>query len=213
MKVYSKDKKYIVLRIREDMDKRNNSVTNENTRNKKINKIILKSGIVAIVFIIAFSIPSIKFLPNANAAAVPIDNIKCESLEGTVFHIHAKLDIFINGQNFTLPALIGITNDCLYWMHTHDETGIIHIESPIQKNFTLGEFFDIWKQKLSNNQVLNYTTDSNHPLNVYVNGTKTPNGVDFRTINIHAHDVIAIVYGTPPPNIVPAKADFSAVDP
>ncbi|MGN6628789.1 MAG: hypothetical protein ACTHKJ_02820, partial [Candidatus Nitrosocosmicus sp.] len=116
------------------------------------------------------------------------------------------------GQNFTLPALIGITNDCLYWMHTHDETGIIHIESPIQKNFTLGEFFDIWKQKLSNNQVLNYTTDSNHPLNVYINGTKTPNGVDFRTINIHAHDVIAIVYGTPP-NIVPAKADFSAVDP
>jgi hypothetical protein len=194
------------------MDKRNNNIANENTRNKKINKIILKSGIVAIVFIIALSIPSIKFLPNANAAAVPIDNIKCESLEGSVFHIHAKLDIFINGQNFTLPALIGITDDCLYWMHTHDETGIIHIESPIQKTFTLGEFFDIWKQKLGNNQVLNYATDSNHPLSVYINGTKAPDGIDFRTINIHAHDVIAIVYGKPP-NIIPAKADFSAVDP
>jgi hypothetical protein len=208
-KIPLKDKR--VLRIKEDMNKRNNKRANENMRNKKINKIILKSGIVAIVIIIAFSVTSIKFSPNANAAA-PIDNIKCESMEGSVFHIHAKLAIFINGQNFTLPALIGITDDCFYWMHTHDETGIIHIEAPIQKTFTLGEFFDIWKQKLGNNQILNYTIDSNHPLNVYINGTKVSNGIDFRNINIHAHDVIAIVYGEPP-NIIPAKADFSAVDP
>jgi hypothetical protein len=209
VKIPLKDKR--VLRIKEDMNKRNNKRANENMRNKKINKIILKSGIVAIVIIIAFSVTSIKFSPNANAAA-PIDNIKCESMEGSVFHIHAKLAIFINGQNFTLPALIGITDDCFYWMHTHDETGIIHIEAPIQKTFTLGEFFDIWKQKLGNNQILNYTIDSNHPLNVYINGTKVSNGIDFRNINIHAHDVIAIVYGEPP-NIIPAKADFSAVDP
>jgi hypothetical protein len=209
VKIPLKDKR--VLRIKEDMNKRNNKRANENMRNKKINKIILKSGIVAIVIIIAFSVTSIKFSPKANAAA-PIDNIKCESMEGSVFHIHAKLAIFINGQNFTLPALIGITDDCFYWMHTHDETGIIHIEAPIQKTFTLGEFFDIWKQKLGNNQILNYTIDSNHPLNVYINGTKVSNGIDFRNINIHAHDVIAIVYGEPP-NIIPAKADFSAVDP
>jgi hypothetical protein len=193
------------------MDRKNNRIANENTRNKKINQIILKSAIVAIVIIIAISVTSFKFPSSANAA-VPIDNIKCESMEGSMFHIHAKLVIFINGQNFTLPALIGITDDCFYWMHTHDETGIIHIEAPFQKTFTLGEFFDIWKQKLSNNQVLNYTADSNHPLNVYINGTKIPNGTDFRNINIHAHDVIAIVYGKSP-NIVPSKADFSAVDP
>ena len=180
-------------------------------KTQEIKKIILKSAIVAIVIIIVLSVTSIKFPPSANAA-VPIDNIKCESMEGSMFHIHAKLAIFINGQNYTLPALIGITDNCFYWMHTHDETGIIHIEAPFQKTFTLGEFFDIWKQKLSNNQVLNYTADSNHPLNVYINGTKVPNGTDFRNIDIHAHDVIAIVYGKPP-NIIPAKADFSAVDP
>jgi hypothetical protein len=192
------------------MNRKRNNRANNIIKGKKINKIILISVIAAIIIVIGFSVASIKFSSNANAVN-PIDGIKCESMEGSVFHIHSKLDIFINGQNFTLPALIGITNNCFYWMHTHDETGIIHIEAPIKKTFTLGEFFDIWKQKLSNNQILNYTTDSNHPLNVYINGTKVPTEINLRDIDIHAHDVIAIVYGKVP-NKVPAKADFSSVD-
>ncbi len=192
------------------MNRKRNNRDNNIIKNRKINKIILISVIAIIIIIIGISMTSIKFSSNANAA-VPIDGIKCESMEGSVFHIHAKLDIFINSQNFTLPALIGITDNCFYWMHTHDETGIIHIEAPIKKIFTLGQFFDIWKQKLSNNQILNYTADSNHPLNVYVNGTKVPNGTNFRDINIQAHDIIAIVYGKVP-NYIPAKSDFSSVD-
>jgi len=189
--------------------KRNNRAGNI-IRNKKINKIIMISVIAAIAIIIGFSVTSIKFSSNANAVN-PIDGIICEPMEGSVFHIHAKLDIFINGQNFTLPALIGITDNCFYWMHTHDESGIIHIEAPIQKTFTLGQFFDIWKQKLSNHQILNYTADNNHLLNVYINGTKVPTGTNFRDIDMHAHDVITIVYGKVPNNI-PSKADFSSVD-
>ena len=193
------------------MKKKRDDRASKIMKSKRINKLIMIGVIAAIAIIVIFSVTSIKFSPNANAAA-PIDGIRCESMEGSVFHIHAKLDIFINGKNFTLPALIGITNYCFYWMHTHDESGIVHIESPIQKTFTLGQFFDIWKQKFSNNQILNNTVDANHPLNVYVNGTKVPSGTNFRDINIHAHDVIAIVYGKTPSSI-PAKADFSSVDP
>ena len=194
------------------MNRKRNNIYYNIKRNKKINKIIMTGVVAVITGIIVFSATSIAFSSNANAI-VPVDGIQCESMEGSLFHIHVKLDIFINGQNFTLPALIGITDNCLYWMHTHDESGIIHIEAPIKKTFTLGQFFDIWKQRLSDNQVLNYTADSNkHPLNVYVNGTKVPNGTEFRNINLHTHDVIAIVYGKSP-NIIPAKADFSAVDP
>jgi hypothetical protein len=43
-----------------------------------------------------------------------------------------------------------IPEKCIYWLHTHDETGIIHIESPIKKDFILGQFFDLWKKKLEN---------------------------------------------------------------
>ncbi|HEX5519116.1 MAG TPA: hypothetical protein VFX18_01630 [Candidatus Nitrosocosmicus sp.] len=180
-------------------------------KGKRINKIIMIGVIAVIAIVIAFSVTSIKFSPSANAA-VPIDGIRCESMEGSGFHIHAKLNIFLNGQNYTVPSQIGITNYCLYWMHTHDNSGIIHIESPVNRTFTLGHFFDIWKQKFSNNQVLNNTVDVNHPLSVFINGTKVSNGTNFRDINLHAHDVIAIVYGNSPPSI-PTKADFSSVDP
>jgi hypothetical protein len=39
------------------------------------------------------------------------------------------------------------------WLHTHAADGIIHTESPVQRTYTLGEFFDIWGQQLNRNQV------------------------------------------------------------
>ncbi len=39
------------------------------------------------------------------------------------------------------------------WLHTHAADGIIHIESPVQRTYTLGEFFDIWGQPLNPFQV------------------------------------------------------------
>ena len=42
---------------------------------------------------------------------------------------------------------------CLYWLHTHDSTGVVHIESPVQRGYTLGQFFDVWGRPLSATQV------------------------------------------------------------
>ena len=42
---------------------------------------------------------------------------------------------------------------CIYWLHTHAPDGVIHIESPTQRIYTLGNFFDEWRQPLSANQV------------------------------------------------------------
>jgi hypothetical protein len=39
------------------------------------------------------------------------------------------------------------------WLHTHSADGIIHTESPIQRTYTLGDFFDIWGQPLGRAQV------------------------------------------------------------
>ena len=68
----------------------------------------------------------------AAADGRPIAGIQCERQEYGDFHIHAHLDVFIDGAARTVPAMIGIlpVQKCLYWMHTHDESGIIHIEAP-----------------------------------------------------------------------------------
>ena len=42
---------------------------------------------------------------------------------------------------------------CYYWLHTHTNDGVIHVESPTQRLYTLGDFFDIWRQPLSARRV------------------------------------------------------------
>jgi hypothetical protein len=99
----------------------------------------------------------------AAATGQPVDQISCQISEQTLFHIHAHLAIFVNGQGRQVPAAIGVpgaqaqqtahgpfiaAGTCFYWLHTHAADGIIHIESPVQRAYTLGEFFDEWGQPL-----------------------------------------------------------------
>jgi hypothetical protein len=142
-----------------------------------------------------------------HAAALTIDGIACNPMEHTVFHIHAHLDIIINDVYFLVPSQVGIPSNCFYWLHTHDESGIVHIEAPMHRDFTLGQFFDIWNKKLSNDQIFNYVANANNPLTVYVNGTKVQDGTNYRDIKLNAHDEIAIVYGTPP-STIPSSYKF-----
>ena len=139
-----------------------------------------------------------------------IDGIGCNSMEQSAFHVHSHLDIIINGVYFLVPSQIGIPSSCFYWLHTHDESGKKHIEAPMLRDFTLGQFFDIWGKKLSNDQIFNYVANANNPLHVYINGTKVPDGTNYRDINLNtnrsAHNEIAIVYGTPP-SAIPKSFD------
>jgi hypothetical protein len=120
------------------------------------------------------------------------------------------IDIFINGQRYTIPSQVGIIPErCLYWLHTHDDSGIIHIESPVAKDYTLGQFFDIWNKKFNNSQIFDNVVNgkNNNTLSVYVNGQKVSNGANYRDIKLNEHDQIAIVYGRAPTSI-PTKYEF-----
>ena len=130
-------------------------------------------------------------------------------MEQATFHIHAHLDIFINGKPIPVPSQIGINPDarCLYWLHTHDDSGVIHIEAPVKREFTIGNFFDIWG-KLFNNTHLFVEKNTDNMLSVYVNGNKVSTSVDYRSINLNAHDEIAIVYGEMPFDKIPSRYEF-----
>jgi hypothetical protein len=142
----------------------------------------------------------------ASTAGQAIDGIGCQSSEQTLFHIHAHLTIFINGQPRQVPAGIGIpgaqatstpngpfvdTGTCFYWLHTHAADGIIHIESPVQRTYTLGDFFDEWGQPLGASQV---GPAKGHVTAIY-NG-KVYRG-DPRDIPLTAHAQIQLEVGTP----------------
>jgi hypothetical protein len=92
---------------------------------------------------------------NTNITGKAVDGIECLGSEQLKFHDHAHLAIFVDGEQRTVPAFIGIAPDgsCLYWLHSHTPDGVVHMESPISRGFTLGNYFDIWGQPLSATQV------------------------------------------------------------
>jgi hypothetical protein len=101
-------------------------------------------------------------------AASPVDGIQCQASEQVLFHIHAHLTVFVNGAPRRVPFGIGIpdpqasptpagpfvgSGSCFYWLHTHAADGIIHIESPVERKYTLGNLFHVWGQKLGPTEV------------------------------------------------------------
>ncbi|HYF98773.1 MAG TPA: hypothetical protein VD815_01650 [Candidatus Saccharimonadales bacterium] len=74
-----------------------------------------------------------------------ISGITCDKTEHLLYHNHTMLIIKNQDQNITIPSDIGIIpNDCIFWLHTHDDSGIIHVESPNEISFSLGQFLRVW---------------------------------------------------------------------
>ncbi|MEI8105531.1 MAG: hypothetical protein WCH31_06785 [Actinomycetes bacterium] len=98
-----------------------------------------------------------------------ISGVTCQASEKVALHIHTHLTIFVNGAARQVPYGIGIgtplqgANDatgpfvtqgaCFAWLHTHTADGIIHVESPVKRAYSLGQFFDVWGLTLSRLQV------------------------------------------------------------
>ncbi len=140
------------------------------------------------------------------AAGQKVDGIGCDTSEQTVFHIHAHLTLVVNGSARQVPAGIGIpgatgqstpqgpfisNGKCFYWLHTHAADGIVHIESPVHRTYTLGNFFDEWGQPLGPDQA---GPAKGHVTAIY-NG-KLYQG-NPRDIPLNAHAQIQLEVGTP----------------
>ena len=124
--------------------------------------------------------------------------------EGTVLHIHQHLDLYVNGKHVTLPALIGINDDSyITEVHVHDNSGVIHVESPKVATFKLGQLFGEWGVKLTRNCVGSYCGH----LKWWVNGQQVTG--DPSELNLQAHQEIVIAQG-PPPLVVPKSYKFPA---
>jgi hypothetical protein len=143
----------------------------------------------------------------APAPGTSTDGIRCQGSEQVLFHIHARLTIFVDGRSRKVPYGIGIAapqrvaitprgafvvgGACFAWLHTHAADGIVHIESPVQRTFTLGNFFDVWKQPLSETRV----GHAKGTVTAFVDG-KTWRGSP-RSIPLNAHAQIQLEVGRP----------------
>jgi hypothetical protein len=148
--------------------------------------------------------------PTDVSAAVAAAGLPMLGEEGSALHIHAHLDVYVNGSPVQVPSDVGVddANQKISPLHTHDATGVIHIESP-DKNatFTLGQFFTEWQVSLGTDHLGGLTNDATHHVTMYVNGTARTG--DPASMVLAAHDEIAIVYGNPPQNGIPKSYQWS----
>lgn len=108
-----------------------------------------------------------------------VDNIPCKTTMAGTYHVHAFVGILINGRHPAFPDGVGMKNpgadvtyqgipnwtesaSCYYYTHTHDASGVVHIESPQSASpstnlYTLWNVFDVWGMPLSPTQIGPYT--------------------------------------------------------
>lgn len=145
-----------------------------------------------------FSSPSVK--QNGTAAVdadskTPVSRVPCANSFAPApeaYHIHPHLQIIVDGRQEAIPANIGMPFfGCERVVHTHDTTGEIHVEPNYAQDFTLGDFFGIWAQPLSKNQILDYKTDATHEIVMTVNGSPS---AEFENLILKNDQKIVIEY-------------------
>jgi hypothetical protein len=125
-----------------------------------------------------------------------MDGLSCGPMDET-YHVHPHLTIIKDGTMLVVPQFIGITPNCDYNLHVHDQSGIIHVETPAyNRRFTLGNFFDIWGQPLSTANVAGITGE---PITAYVEdaGNVRQWTGDIRDIDLYSKRSITIQIGAP----------------
>jgi hypothetical protein len=124
----------------------------------------------------------------------------------TVFHIHANLEVVADGKKQTVPANVGIdqSSQFLTSLHTHDDSGVIHMEAVQPYPFKLGQFFQVWNVPFSATQLGSYQVGKGLVLQTWVNGKQIKG--DPVNYVMKAHDRIVVGFGKP--GSFPTKNNF-----
>ncbi len=155
--------------------------------------------------------------------------IEPDRKEYLTYHVHAHLDVFVNGEPVTVPAALGIevqdpgvktfedvgkpteyggieecSQACIASLHTHSEDGVVHIEAPKRADYRLGQFFELWDMRLTARCVGAYCAPRS-PIAVFVDGRRLrTNPAD---LVFEEGQEVAIVIGSPPKAIPREFAD------
>lgn len=126
----------------------------------------------------------------------PVDGVNC--LTSAKWHQHALISIYKDGKRLGFTDGIGRMHaGCYhaYEMHTHDVTGLVHMEAAVDRNFKLGQWFSLWQKPLSRDGVAGLAG----PVRFYIieNGTITRYDGNPYDIPMRPRREILIVTGTP----------------
>lgn len=187
------------------------------------------------------------FTAPSDHGGAPVDGITCDPTMSDNYHIHIWIGVYVNGVStnfnptYALPIAIGMqdpgppgppgafitTAKCFYHIHTHDSSGIVHVEDPDPSKtpitgtlYTLKQVFDIWGVTVNGTQVDKFVG----PVRVYTSGqvyrgnqnggvvpasTLTQWTGDPNAIPLYSHEVIMLEVGPTYPAQLPNVAFYT----
>jgi len=148
---------------------------------------------VFIALVVAYHLSTIRA-----TSAPAIDGVQCQGVGGDTQQYHVHLDIIYKEQPVTIPGQIGQSSHCTYWLHTSGTDGIITVHLPPEAastQLTLGQFFAVWKQPLSQQQVATLPVSPGETLRVWVDGRQYSG--DPADIVLRSHEQIVLEIGPP----------------
>lgn len=217
------EKKDLARRQREEVRRRIR-------RAQRARQLMWLSGLAAVIAVAVFLIfrpegepPNPESLPGVRTTEAPWPANSSQALdradaiglpaEGTTMHIHPDVQVFVHGEQETVPEGIGISGNGGASLHTHSADGVVHVESSVVRDFTLGEFFDVWGVRLTGNCLGGYCEQGQDRLIVFKDGNRMSGPV--RSVVLDDQSVVVITFGTPEelPDPIPSSFDFSTVAP
>jgi hypothetical protein len=116
--------------------------------------------------------------------------------EALKVHFHQRMAMLVNGKFVYIPPGIGIDAKAKFIteIHTHDESGIIHVEAPKARTFTLGEFFGVWGLRFTSRCLGGFCNKGDKHVMVWTNGKRVTG--DPRKVVLTPHLSIVVAYGT-----------------
>lgn len=105
---------------------------------------ILVAAGLFLVLAVLFIYPKLKNQGNAYTGSLECLSGKLPQVQ----HFHPKLTILVDSKEEIIPANVGLSGNCHLPLHTHDTDNVIHVESQVIRDYTLGQFFEVLRETI-----------------------------------------------------------------
>ena len=123
--------------------------------------------------------------------------------EGMALDLHVRLAVRVEGTTVEIPTSIGLNGEevsggrmvsgFVAAIHTHDDSGLVHVHSPDVRPYTLGQLFDVWGVTLTEDRIGGYCVGGERELTVEADGEVVPG--DPRELRLADGQRIRVTYG------------------
>ncbi|MEM2760453.1 MAG: hypothetical protein QXU32_11925 [Nitrososphaerales archaeon] len=125
--------------------------------NKK--KMLIRSMIALAVIAVAAGVIT-NIITQQARAQDPV--YQCIESDNLPYQAYVTISVSINGQPIEVPANIGMQENCLRPIHTHDNSGLIHIVYDRPYDFKLGHFLWYWGFDIQKYDATTYVNGIQH---------------------------------------------------